>query len=122
MGLIFMLTETYSIQIALFAYARFASNADMSSDLRYIVTKMGKHSNEHIVPYSIIEFKWVKQIIVDIKLCAVIRAFDYTSTVLVNLIQSLKRSMPLAVFTDSKTYCNVKLPSITKRRKDFSLT
>lgn len=104
MSLTFVPLETSSLQIAVLFDASFVGNADLFSQLGYVVTIMDENNNLNVLHYSSFKSKRVTRSVLASELFAVVYAFDYALTLMVTLKETLKRSIPLAIITDSKSF------------------
>lgn len=98
-GLNFVALDASSLRISVFAGASFASNADLSSQLGFVVTLMDGHNKANIVHYS----KRITRSVLAAELFAVVNAFDFSSALRLAVNEMLGREFPLSLYTDSKT-------------------
>lgn len=124
MGLNFVKLESSSLRIAVFADASFACNADLSSQLGFVVTLMDAHYSANIVHYSSFKSKRITRSVLAAELFAVVYAFDYESTVRLAVNGIMGKDIPLVIYTDAKSLFEglVGINATTEKRLMIDLT
>lgn len=114
----FVPVDQKSLRLAVFSDASFASNQDLSSQLGYIIAIADNHGNANIIHYQSIKSKRVTKSVLASELFAAVHAFDVASTLRVTLNNIFDRSIPLVLYTDSKSLFDsiVGMNSTTEKR------
>lgn len=101
-GLSFALLDGDSVQIFVFADSRFASNADMTSQLGFVIGLWDKNKEANIVHYSSFKAKRVDRSVLAAELFALVHAVDFASTFRRTTYDMFGRQVPMTVYTVSE--------------------
>lgn len=99
----FVPLDLNSIFLAVFSDAGFATNMHSKSQLCFVVTPADKSNRANITDYTSFKAKQVTRIVVAGKLFALVLAFDFASTVRAASTNVFGRTIPMTLFTDSKS-------------------
>lgn len=87
----FILIDITSALLAVFADAAFATNADLTSQLEFLVALADKFINANVLQYARMKSKRVTRGVLSAELFAAVTSFDHASTFLVTLNSLLMR-------------------------------
>lgn len=95
-----------------------AKNADLSSQLGFIMLLMHKHYNVNVVHYGSIKSKQIICSVLSSELFSMIQGFDVSSTIRLAINDMLGRAVPLHTYTDSRSLfdCLTKISRTTEKR------
>lgn len=107
-----------SLRLVTFADASFATNADMSSQLGFVIALADKFNRANILHYSSVKSKRVTRSVLASELFAAVLAFDHASTIRLALNKIFGRLIPHILYTDSKSLYDslVGINSTTEKR------
>ncbi|KHJ33690.1 hypothetical protein EV44_g3111 [Erysiphe necator] len=117
-GLKFVKLELNSLRIITFTDASFANNADMTSQIGYVIVLADSKNNANIIHWSSIKCKRVTRSVLASELYAMALGFDISAAIKATLSKILQKSIPLIICTDSKSLfdCLVKLGTTREKR------
>lgn len=117
-GLYFVPLDDASLRLMVFADASFATNADLSSQLGFVICLADKFNKANVLHYTSVKSKRVTRSVLAAELFAAVAAFDYSSTLRGTINEVFGRIIPLVLFTDSKSLydCLVGINSTTEKR------
>lgn len=102
-GLTFVPLDKNSIVCAVFVDAGFATNADDSSQLGFIMVLMEKHNNISVVYSGSLKSRRIIRSVLGAERFAMVDGFDVASTIRLTVNDILGRIVPLHVYTDSRS-------------------
>ena len=105
-------------EVHVFADASFATNADLSSQLGYVVLLVDQDSNCSLITWSSSKCKRVTRSVLAAELYAIANAFDVAFAITHTFECILGRKVELRVFTDSRTLFDsiISFCSMTEKR------
>ena len=116
-GLRFVQLNLKQLRLITFTDAAFANNADLSSQIGYVIV-LADQDNANILYWSSTKCKRVTRSVLASELYAMSNAFDISSVIKCTLEKILRTSLPLTICTDSKSLydCLVKLGTTQEKR------
>ena len=102
-GLTFAKINIPTARLAVFGDASFAGNPDLTSQLGYVIEITDDNGNANIIHYTSVKSKRVTRSVLAAELFATVHAFDYGRTLRVTLNKMFGRTIPLVLYTDSKS-------------------
>ena len=116
-GLRFVQLNPKQLRLITFTDAAFANNADLSSQIGYIIV-LADQDNANILHWSSTKCKRVTRSVLASELYAMSNAFDISSAIKCTIEKILRISLPLTICTDSKSLydCLVKLGTTQEKR------
>lgn len=102
LGLRFVAIDQATKRIAVFPDASFASNADLTCQLGFVITIADAKNNANIIHYSSFKSKRVTRSVIAADLYALAHAFDIGSTICQTITVLYGKPRPMTVYTDSK--------------------
>lgn len=97
LGLSFVLLDADSIWIVVFADKSFASKADMTSQLEFIISLIDKNNRENTVHYSSFMAKHVTQSVFAAEIFDLVHAVDFASTMRNTVSDTFGQQVPMTV-------------------------
>lgn len=115
-GLKYVSIGTTTAKLVVFSDASFAFNADMTSQLGFVIALADRFENENILHYTSVKSKRVTRSVLASEHFAAVNAFVSASTIRVFLNDLFGRIIPLVLHTNSKSlYDSIKI--LTERPK-----
>jgi hypothetical protein len=116
-GLRFVKLNPEHLRLITFTDAAFANNADLSSQIGYVIV-LADQDNANILHWSSTKCKRVTRSVLASELYAMSNAFDISSAIKCTIEKILRISLPLTICTDSKSLydCLVKLGTTQEKR------
>jgi hypothetical protein len=116
-GLRFVKLNHEHLRLIAFTDAAFANNADLSSQIGYVIV-LADQDNANIIHWSSTKCKRVTRSVLASELYAMSNAFDIASAIKCTIEKILHISLPLTICTDSKSLydCLVKLGTTQEKR------
>src|SRR6266480_3773063 len=116
-GLHYVPLDLDSLQLIIFTDASFANNKDLSSQISFIIV-LADRNQANILHWSSIKCKRITRSVLAAELYAMSHSFDKEIVIKTTIEKILNRSIPLIVYTDSKSLydCLVKLGTINEKR------
>jgi hypothetical protein len=116
-GLRFVKLSQRHLRLITFTDAAFANNADLSSQIGYVIV-LADQDNANIIHWSSTKCKRVTRSVLASELYAMSNALDIASAIKSTIEKILRISLPLTICTDSKSLydCLVKLGTTQEKR------
>lgn len=117
-GLTFVPLYVAKISIVLFIDVGFATNKDMTSQLGYVMVLMDDKNNANNVHYGSTKSKRITRSVLAAELFAMVQGFDVCSTIRIAINEMFDRSVPLNIYTDSRSLfdCQTNINRTTEKR------
>lgn len=91
-----------SLQIAAFIDARFSTNVDYSSQLRFVVRLLDANGDAKNIHYSSFKSKRITRSVFAAELYAMLLGFDHGFVIHKTTVYFLGQPIPLQIYTDSR--------------------
>ncbi|KAI0996165.1 hypothetical protein K3495_g12015 [Podosphaera aphanis] len=117
-GLRFVQLDQRSLRLVTFTYSSFANNADMTSQIGYVIVIADAKNRANILHWQSVKFRRVTRSVLASELYAMSLGFDVAATIRSSLNQILSYQIPLSICVDSKSLydCLVKLGTTHEKR------
>jgi hypothetical protein len=117
-GLQFVPLEKESLKLVVFTDASFANNADLSSQIGFVIVLADRYNRANIIHWSSIKCKRVTRSVLASELYAMAHGFDIGAVVKSTIEAIIQIKVPLILCTDSKSLydCLVKLGTTQEKR------
>src|SRR6266480_2395057 len=117
-GLHYVPLDLDSLQLIVFTDASFANNKDLSSQIGFVIVLTDKNNQTNVIHWSSIKYKRITRSVLAAELYAMAYSFNKGMVIKTTIEKILSRSIPLTVYTNSKSLydCLVKLGTTNKKR------
>ena len=117
-GLRYVPLDLATLRVVVFTDSSFANNADLSSQIGFVVLFADKYNNANIIHWASIKCRRMTRSVLAAELYAMSLGFDNAIVIKSTVQQILRRSVNLVTYTDSKSLydCLVKLGSTHEKR------
>ncbi len=117
-GLYFVQLDLISLKFVIFTDALFANNYDLSSQIGFVVTLVDSDGKANIIHRSSIKCKRITRSVLASELYIMVYGFDVGAMLKSTMECVLKQSVPMILYTDSKSLydCLVKLGTTQEKR------
>jgi Reverse transcriptase (RNA-dependent DNA polymerase) len=116
-GLTFVPLDLTKVRLIVYSDAAFANNADLTSQIGYVIT-LDDGASANIIHWSSTKCKRVTRSVLAAELYGMVNGFDISAALKETLGLALKRPVSLVICTDSKSLfdCLVKLGTTAEKR------
>ena len=117
-GIKFIKLDINTLQLIVFTDASFGNNADLTSQIGYVIVLADGNNGANIIHWSSVKCKRITRSVLASELYGMALGFDTGSSIKTTLSKILDKSIPLAICTDSKSLfdCMVKLGTTREKR------
>ena len=117
-GIKFIKLDINTLQLIVFTDASFANNADLISQIGYIIVLADGNNGANIIHWSSVKCKRITRSVLASELYGMALGFDTGSSIKTTFSKILDKSIPLVICTDSKSLfdCMVKLGTTREKR------
>lgn len=116
-GIKFVKLEINTLRIVVFTDASFANNADLTSQIGYVIVLADSNNDANIIHWSSVKCKRITRSVLASGLYGMALGFDTSSAIKTTLSKILDRSIPLIICTDSKSLFDCLARLVTTREK-----